>query len=216
MTYKRRKRYRKKSMSKRTIATKDYVKRKLSSTKEIKWYGLQDSQTYDYNGEVICLTAVPQQSASDNATDTLRIGDTIRIKFLEIRGTITVAEQETLNANIMRIVVFQWYDIDSNTEPVPLSVLTNIGSYGIISSFQHDNRNSYGILHDKSYLVNELYKNYIAIKIKVPLKYAKKNIYFQAGGLYGKNNIYMLVLADSALTNHPRLTYQTKFLFTDS
>ena len=148
----------------------------------------------------------------DKLGDSNRVGDKINIKSMVIRGTLTEADTK----NIVRIVIFQWYPVDSASIPVASQILASTGTWGIVSPFIHDTRNQFGILVDKIYNLNSVSLPYRPFEIRVPLKYAKKQIGFNAAGLFGSNHILALIITDSSASTHPTVSFYTRVYYTDS
>lgn len=196
-----------KKKSVKDLATKKYVKEQIVKHQELKYYDETLSDFIDYNGAVYCLTDMAQ-----GLGDSQRVGDKISIKSMLIRGTLAEADLR----NIIRIIIFQWYPVDSASAPVPAQILQAIGTWGIVSPYIHDTRNQFGILVDKMYNLNTSSTPYRPFEIRVPLKYAKKSVNFNAAGLFGSNHICALVITDSSASTHPTVSFYTRVYYTDS
>lgn len=202
---------RKRKSVKKTVATKQYVKKQFKIAQELKYHGEFDSLTTVSNAGLlpICFTDITQGD-----TDLTRDGDAVNIKGVVIRGTLQASTVDL--RNLIRCIVFQWYPIDTASTPSILNIIHQTGAYGIIAPYNHDLRNQYKILADRTFLVDQETNRYRRFQIKVPMKYMKKKIQYVGGDLYGSNHLFMLFISDSASGTNPTISYYTRVWFTDS
>lgn len=204
-------RFRKKSYKgyskKSSLVTKNYLKNYLNKNVEFKYYDHDESTTVDSSGAVYSLTDIPQGD-----TDITRDGDKLILKNVQLRGTISLADA----SNAVRIIVFQWHPLDSASIPAVSAIIQYIGTYGIVSPYHHDGRTQFTVLSDKTYLVNNVSMPYMVFRQRVPLKYAKKQVAYTAGGSFGYNKIMYLAITDSGTTAHPLVSTQSRVYFTDA
>jgi len=173
------------------------------------------------------ITTVPQGVLDNN-----RVGDEITIDHIDIRMML----QNYLGINgygdvLWRVFVFQYND-NNNTPDIDQLLLTstaNIGNVaGSYSARNIDYLRSYNVLYDKTFqtfgsngaVVTPGYDYTDAKKlvhIKVPLKYAKKKIQFEAGTATATNGIWMLVTCDKDIVaNNSTIRYMVSTGYTDS
>lgn len=176
------------------------------------------------------LTPVPQ-----GVRDTERIGDKVYARALHLRLGIQcnipgVAAPSNLFVNA-RVIVFQYKKTDSTPVAAEMFLLGGgMGTYNSYSARNIDYMDKYVILYDKMVQVRgfigtpaaalsgvavpDQYMKYI--KIKVPLKYAEKNIKYQAATTSSNNGLWLLVMSDQApTTNNPSYMFDSNFTYTD-
>lgn len=187
------------------------VKKVINAVAEKKYHDIQaGTQSPDTSGVVVDLSAVPQDTTVSG--DTVRVGDEIYIRSLQIRGNIIDAD----SYNAVRVIVFQWLMDTSiaGAAPTVANILQSIaGGYGTLSSFNHDSHTQYRILYDKVFLPDtddpiKYFKFYCS-------KFYRKKISFTAGGTGAANKLYLLLISDSSVASHPRVDYVTRLNFTD-
>lgn len=173
------------------------------------------------------LTSVPQGD-----TDSTRDGDELYLKHLDVM--IRMSNGVGINSYghiVWRVMLFQ-YKSQDNT-PVISEMLSNsaanVGTVG--GSFSHRNIDYlgvYNVLYDKTFTTHgsngaivmggyDYADQEKVVKIRCPLKYAKKKIQFENGTSSASNAIWMLVTTDKdSVAVNPTITYSTSTGFTDS
>jgi len=198
---------RRKRAATKKVATKGYVKKMLDKAQEIKFYDESGTVSLSTSGSVFCVSDLAQGD-----TDITRDGDKIVLKSMQLRGTMTLAD----TSNIIRIIVFQWFPVDTASDPTADDILQTTGTFGIVSAYQHDQRNQYHILADRTYTLTTASQPYRHWQIKIPFKYVKKQATFLAGGVYGANHIHILMISDSAAVADPTCSFYSRIYYTDS
>jgi len=197
------------------VRQKVQVKRILGVQRELKYL---DTGTNDYP---ISTTPVIFQlcSVAQGDTDTTRDGDRIYLKKMYIRGLLDVSDE----TNIVRLIFFQW-------KPNSAATATNIlapgpsGSIDVNSHYQHDNRQMYKILWDKTMLIagpgttpetpiTPINQKRFQLILNRGLN---RQMQFSAGTTTSTNQIYYIAVSDSSVIAHPTLTMMTRLMFTDS
>lgn len=208
-------------------AVKKIVKYEMKKEDEAKQFqsGVTSQVYYGTTaGATATLKAliVPDQGVADNQ----RVGDSIKLKMLTIRITFFNNYGMTANpANLGRLIIFQYKQ--SNTVSAPL--LSNMfitgsgsGEVNVYSSQNRDNAHIYTILYDRPFFTagsggssaTESYQRHMVIK--VPLKFAKKQINFLAGGVNATDQIYLCVLGEQGTVgSNPFCTYDWMIRYTD-
>lgn len=201
-------RYKKKPM--KWVASKRYVRTQLAKENEMKYFDTNDAFAVSDVSTIRQLSNIAQ-----GTTDTSRVGDEVAMKFLRFKYTV---KTEGDRYNLLRVIVFQWYTHSTYRVPTIAEILqSTANSYAIHSPYIHDYRHSFGVLYDKVHrMVYDADNEAMIVNKKVPLKYAKKNIHFEAGTTDGANKLYLLVVSDSAAVNHPSILYYTRLWYTDS
>lgn len=212
------------------LATQRYVKATIAKELELKYY--QDSASL--SGQIISTTAfiwnispVPQSGTNVGppypSSDTTRIGDKIKLKRVVVKMNIQCSQVAVAGAtDDVRIIMFQWYPNTSLAVPALSDILFNTTASTICQSFyNHDKANQHQILYDKRFRLlgatNTSQKDITVKPSKRRLKFTKKQIEFTAGGNTASNHLYIMMVADKAVTtNNVTATGISKIWFTDA
>lgn len=161
--------------------------------------GVTNSGAY-LTGATLCDTVTGDNTFGE------RQGDVITPTRLIMRYTWNVADA----SNVCRLIVFQWKP-DSNSFP-PTAILNNVidistlGSNGApLARYIYDQKN-FHILYDSTHdLVDTASNMSVTRTVNV---YGKKlrPIRYTNGASLGHNNIYAIVLSDSAAAPNPAIT----------
>lgn len=200
---------RKRKSAKKKVATKQYVKNMLNKVQEIKYYDEADTIAISTTGSVVCVSDMAQGD-----TDITRDGDKIILKSMQLRGTMAYAAADV--NNLIRIIVFQWFPVDTAADPSAAAILQQTGTFGIVSPYNHDQRNQFHILADRTFLLNSASYPYKGWKMNIPFKYVKKQATFLAGGVYGANHLHILFISDSSAVSDPSVSFYSRVYYTDS
>lgn len=191
------------------------VKRMIGNVIETKFTTFQAAaQTFGCNTPALArvyvkdLTAIAQVAAGAAPTDTTRIGDRVTLTKMELR--ICIEQRAFAGAQVgqtNRVIIFQYKPVIAaaaltNADADVSSILAvgpsaaGTADYNSLSPYQHDTRNDYHILWDRSF--SQADGSYDSgtktIVMRVPLKRAMKNISFIGGSLFGGHHIYIMVL----------------------
>jgi len=204
-----------------TKTQKNQVKRLIHSEQEIK-YKLYSNNTTATTTPF--LTSLPFDIAQGD-TDQERDGDQLRwIGKIHFRYGIETADV----LNTVRIIIFQWHPSSTNAPiPDPTQILAPgpSGSADIYSHYQHDSRQEYRILFDKTHVVignasadtnPATTTSYIYRRYRISLRKARKKSQFTAGTVFGTNKFFLMYLSDSSASPNPAFAYSSKVFFTDS
>lgn len=168
--------------------------------------------TASSSGNIVSLTGVPQ--ATTASSDTTRDGDKFELAGGKLRLDINTASGD--GTNVVRIILFQWLQ---DTTPVLADILLNLTSgWEYLADYNHDKRDHFKILSDRSYYFAEAANEGPIRKVtsqswKVGKRKAVVNM--QGGGVTGTNEVYMLALSDSTAVNHPTVEYAFHTFFYD-
>jgi len=175
----------------------------VGRTEEYKWFGSGIIDTAVYSGlgyGQLNMLLIPQ-----GATDSTRMGDRLKLKSLHLN--IRLKGPQSLVAphgQAIRVIVFQ-YKAPSTTA-VPLTpninqiILQDVvtGVRSALSFRDIDHKQAYTMLYDKTFTTNSQLtavgnaESWLkVIKTKIPLKYAKKDIQYSAGGKESSNPIWV-------------------------
>lgn len=204
-TYKRS--YAKKASTKLVKTIKRVAKQTMQKATEWKFtYG-----TGNYNtSTTLSIYQLNSLITVGTADFNNRIGDKYHIKAGQIGFNVSNADP----TNILRMVVFQWNDIDV---PVPSSLFEDSSTIGmLLGSFNGDSLRSKGlhIILDKHLALNTYNPNY-TVRVKLNMKGCKPCCMNGGSATVGNGNIYIAFLSDSSLTAHPIIQYAFKFNYID-
>lgn len=180
-----------------------------------------------------CLTQIAQ-----GLLDTDRIGDQVYIKNAYLRLQTAVDPDTTsINANVsMRMIMFQAHEVVDTTGAVgpALNTIYNwnrvlldgpSGFPDIWSQYNHDRRELYTILYDKTWhqvgsggaglaLNDSIIENFV---LTIPLGRAKKKIQYVGGGTNNaSNHIFLLIIGPNNTVDDPFGLGSWKLEYTDS
>lgn len=181
----------------------------------------------DYTSSVTFSNASPQiinlTRTAQSLTDTGRIGDSVKARFLQIRNHF-VADHSTVNNNIIRCMIFVDKSVSASmgiADPTLANLFTS--STNVFSPLNKDNGDRFVLLKDKIFTLDcPTATNAVAgarggstrfMKINLPLDF---HIRYVAANLndVGPNQVYMLLWTASGVT--PSCTYYSRFKYTDN
>lgn len=189
-----------------TIPVKKYVKSQLAKNIEYKYRTLIfGTQPVVVAGNVYPLTNIPQ-----GLLDTNRIGDVIKLKALTFRCEMIGHSL----FNYIRMIIFQWKSL--NALPPAVTAVLNGISPTYLTQPKVDNRPNYQILYDRTFKMDPDNPS-IVLNSKARLKYAKRDLIFNAGSAtQGTNLIYLLLISDGIGSTNPDFKGEFNFWYTDS
>ncbi len=168
-------------------------------------------------------------------SDSQRVGDKLYARALHVRLGIqcnfpAVGSQANPFVNA-RVIVFQYKKTDST--PLSSEMFLHGAGQGTANSFSARNidfMSKYVILYDKVVQVRgwintpggafagvPVPDNYMRyMRFRVPLKYADKQLKYQAQSTNCNNGLWLLVLSDQpTINNNPTYTFDSNFTYTD-
>lgn len=189
---------------------KKQVKRLITGSQELKAKDDSVNTTADNAGS---LTYFNLPAQGDGLSE--RSGDQIQLKKLMFRFHITGAD----TTNIFRVIIFRWSQNNALGANVP--VTTDILQTANVMSFynytnEHDTK--VRILYDKTITLSVTGDTEVDL-IKGSLygtRLGRKIIDFNAATTLGTNQIYMLMISDSAGIPHPSIKGYWRIEYTDS
>jgi hypothetical protein len=120
---------------------------------------------------------------------------------------------------MFRLVCFQWHPNSGVNAPTVSAILQSTGATGPLSTYNHDEESSrqFTILYDKCYAMTlGTSTSQVVSNIRVPLKYAKKKVQFDAATDEGANKLYMCVISDSGAAPNPTIESYSRIIYTDA
>lgn len=192
--------------SKVTKPVKRYVKSQLAKNIEYKY------NTYYFGPSSIPNNGVVYNmiSIAQGMGDTQRIGDTIKLKTITFKYSVTNAD----TYNITRLIIFQWKM--NNSYPPTFTNVLNGTSPTVYSQYNVDNRQNFQVLYDRSHTTDADDPIKI-VRGRINCKYAKKELTFYAGSASNGNQlIYALAISDSSASSHPLIEGEFNFWYTDA
>lgn len=200
---------------------KKIAKSLLSKNVEIKYAETASpavDQQFGIGGGAYSQDVMLIPQATSPVTDSARVGDRLFLKSMQWRFTIN--SQTTNGFDAFRCIVVQYHP--SSTTYNVANILLNGPSGGLDpwSMYNHDYRESYTILYDKTFSSQcnlAADDNTINKHVHVPLKYAKKQIQYVGGSVAGQDHIFLLVLGRRTVgANGAVITSQVRVYFSDS
>lgn len=163
--------------------------------------------------------------------DTQRDGDEVNIKWLTLRIQLYNGIGVNANVNVnWRVLLFQYNanDNDPDLEEIFLSAAANGGTVpGTWSARNIDYLNLYNVLVDRVYHTEQGLNNALNYGtsgklivnkvIKLPMKYVKKKIQYQAASTTANNGIWLCVTTGQGdVTDNGQIIYTSAVGYTDS
>lgn len=172
---------------------------------------------------------------TSGSSDSQRIGDKVYARALHVRlgiqcnfPAVGAPANPFVNA---RVIVFQYKKTDSS--PAAPEMFLHGGGAVTVNTFSARNidyMSQYVVLYDKvvqvrgwinspagtfaGVAVPDNYMRYM--RFRVPLKYAEKQLKYQAQSTNCNNGLWLLVLSDQpTITNNPTYTFDSNFTYTD-
>lgn len=192
------------------------VKKLIAVRQELKFFLSQTNARAVTNSPVIFqITNIPQGVA-----DTDRTGDRLYLKKAYVRLHVAIGDF----TNMFRIIFFQW---KPNTVPAisgsDILLPGASGSIDYLSQYNHDNRQEFRILYDRTYNLNgngsgasdPITSTSQVIKF-IKLRPKLKQLQYAGGSTVGTNQVYYLAISDSSILPNPTFSMSVKFLYTDS
>jgi hypothetical protein len=161
-------------------------------------------------------TMFPITQLAQGLTSTNRVGDSIRIQHLEVRGRVVI--NNTASTSLIRVMVVR--DLDGyGSAPAVSDVLEVNGSVGApLSPEKFQKRERFSILYDE---LIALQGSSTTGTASVPFSFSSSH---QGHVLYlgttasaasdGKGSVYVLAVSDEG-TNTPGIAFISRVLFTD-
>lgn len=167
------------------------------------------------------LTNPPQ-----NATDSGRIGDDVKLKSLIFR--FSLAADASYVQGTARVMIVQWKN-DSTVLPITSPQILMNGISGVQDSFSFPyedglSAGSFQVLYDTTIpmlgnAIGDGGGDQISRVVKVNLKYARKDINFTAGNNTGRNHIYAMAIQDRTIgagTDRIVFSFSSRIYYTDA
>lgn len=194
------------------------VKRLIKQTQESKYFILQSTNTFDYSGAVVKLSAIPQGD-----TDVTRDGDKITPTSLSVRYSIyNTGTAATSPTEIdYRVIIFRWRPDDTSGAPIASNIMATTGNlYAALSEYIHDQRSNFEVLYDRMHLgVLSVLGAGANRPFHAKVKVNSRSIKYLAGGTAGLDNLYILFITDNnGVAGANKFTYvmNSQLNFTDS
>lgn len=210
------------------------VVKTIHRNQELKWFGTPIS-AQEIPGNPGLLTLIT--GIAQGTTDQQRTGD--RIKYagsIFLRMVIDLGDAAADTHVYIRTICFQWHP---NSVPAAGNILINgpTGSPDILSVYNHDGRQMYTIMFDKTeklignqnvaaapnVLTSSTIPNLRTYSIKLaPITFSttpfESQAQFSAGGVTATNHIYILQLSDTTggVGHRPFTSWYTKVVWRDS
>lgn len=201
-----------------TPKQKKQVKTLIKNRQELKYLQYSDAN------RSVSTTAFITGSNFDVAqgsTDQERDGDRFQwCGTMDFRISLVAGD----TYNLLRCIIFQWHP-DYVPVVTDLLIVGPSGNQDVWSQYNHDKRQQYTILFDKTYKLvgngtagtfpgtdsSVQYRRHL-----ISFKRAQKNAQRIGGSLVGTNRCYMCFVSDSAAPVHPVINWSSKVFYRDS
>lgn len=188
-------------------ATQTYVKRLIKANEELKYANVNNQISPTTTPGIYTLANTSQGSSGGQ-----HLGDECVLKSLWLRYTMNVADV----SNYLRMIIFVWKPNLGYVAPAASSILkTTTNPYNLTSMLNEDGEDQYKILYDVTHC---LATNAGTPYIKSETIQRKLNLRqdYLTGSSNCSNNIYMLLVSDSAVPSDPFITWSSQVGFTDA
>jgi hypothetical protein len=200
------------SLAKRTAYGLNEIRKLINI--ETKFHDAVNVHTASTAGDVYCISELAQ-----GLTSTDRVGDSIKLQHIEIRGKVTCGSAAT--TSIIRFIAFR--DLDGyGTAPTAAQVLELTGSVSTpLSPYKFNNNTRFSILFDETFTLQ------YGSDLKAQGTSSTSFYFAEAHGGHvkyltgaaapaadGKGSIYILIASDEA-TNVPLVSAYSRILYTD-
>lgn len=195
------------------IATKNYVNKIVRSEIETKYFDQSSNFSPDYSGTSI----FPLCDFGQGTTDSLRIGDQIKIRRLYI-GYHYYMSTVSDASNLVRIIVFQ-YNPNTTTGGAPTASLVLQQTSNIVSPLvwrTNDRKQDINVLYDKTDVLDAVSRFATVKRVFINLKYAKKTVQYNGNTTDGSHKLYVLFVSDSSAAPNPNVLFQTRLWYDDA
>lgn len=149
-------------------------------------------------------STVPQGGVA--AYDTVRDGDVIFPKYLEIRYSFTREVTSTTRDNV-RMVVFQWKSDMAVDTPTHGKLMASTGTNPIMSGIQWDLKGRFNILSDRTIPIDTLANDRTPKNGSLIIKGSRllKKMEYNPAAVTGRNHVYIMFLGENAAGNDDTL-----------
>jgi len=160
---------------------------------------------------LVTVSAIPQGVAQGD-----RVGD--QINFHDFTFNFQIVQ---INADLysnFRIMFFQWKVNTGLQTPTLADILQNTSAIGLYSMTNWPLRDQFNILYDEIHgmsgsttsLTSQSDNAWINLKLS---RRPKRRVIFNAGATSGSNQIYLLVISDSAIAPFPQYNLATRYFY---
>lgn len=189
------------------VATTKYVKRLIAKNEEIKYANVNNQISPSTTVGIYTLANTTQGVGGGS-----HVGDECILKSLWLRYTMNVADI----SNFLRIIIFVWKPNMGYVAPSASSILkTTTTPYNLTSMYQEDGEDQYKILYDVTHCLSTQggtpYVKSETIQRKLNLQQD-----YITGSSNCSNNLYILLVSDSAVPTDPFITWSSRVGFTDA
>lgn len=189
------------------VATQRYVKRLIARNEEIKYANVNNQIAPSTTVGIYTLANTTQGVGGGS-----HVGDECILKSLWLRYTMNVADI----SNFLRVIIFVWKPNMGYVAPSAASILkTTTNPYNLTSMYQEDGEDQYSILYDVTHC---LATNGGTPYVKSETIQRKLNLQqdYITGSSNCSNNLYILLVSDSAVPSDPFITWSSRVGFTDA
>lgn len=187
----------------------------IRKTEEIKYLDTTvTSALAHYAGYQSVVTNIAQ-----GQTQNQRIGDNLNLLSLQFRFRLSLGSTPTDGP--VRVIVYQWHDMSSGSDPVPADILQTIGTASsFLAPYAESQQKDYSILYDKTYTLTAAQRPvYCSPRISINGgKFMQRSMHFKpASSVLARNNLYLLFIGQNASgVTCPFIDFICRVRYTDS
>jgi hypothetical protein len=144
-----------------------------------------------------------------------RTGDTIFMSKCYINYSINAANADVYS--LARIIIFQWKPNSSFAVPTPSDILQVVDPYGM---YNWQFSNQYNILYDQVHFLSGTGSAPTASSNQgyfgnLDISRITKKVEFSPAVAFGANELYILIISDSAVIPFPTLNIRTRIVYSE-
>jgi len=166
------------------------------------------SAPFDTNGALVPISRIAQGS---NYTD--RIGNSIKMQHIEVRGRIF--KNASASFSVMRVLLIRDLDGYGSVPNIP-DIMETVGTtLAPLTQLDFLNRKRFSVLYDELLTLNSTGDSSAVFEIQLP--HEGHILYLgstAAAASDGKGSLYMLFISDES-TNTPTYAFSSRIVFTD-
>lgn len=210
-----RRKYRRSARRKGRLATKKFVVKQIRKDIETKFY--DRTVTVLGTPDAVPSTGTPYvlTTPAQGTTDQNRVGDKVRVRGLHVKGQFAIGD---VNQSI-RLIIMQ-YKQATNLHAAAVTELLQSAYVGTTAApyapFAHDYKHIYTPLYDRTWYMDSVAQPVVNFELRVPMKYVKREIAYQAASTDAINHIYLVAISDSTAVVHPTINFISRFFYDDA
>jgi hypothetical protein len=161
-------------------------------------------------------TLVPISELAQGLTSATRVGDSIKLQHIEVRGRIF--ENALATNSVARVIVFRDLDGDGTSPTGGELMETSGGAMAPLSPYRYNRKQRFSILFDETFSLQSILATGISSQVfSFSTSHEGHVLYLgttAAAASDGKGTVYVAYCSDEASTN-PTIAFYSRIMFTD-